>query len=125
MSLETKTRNPVEYFGENVFDDRVMRERLPKETYRALKQCVGEGLPLTAKIAEVVANAMKDWAISKRGDPLHPLVPASQRVHRGEARILYLAHRQRRRYYGVLRQNADQRRVGRLQLPLRRIAGGV
>ena len=30
MSLETKTRNPVEYFGENVFDDRVMRERLPK-----------------------------------------------------------------------------------------------
>ena len=65
MSLETKTRNPVEYFGENVFDDRVMRERLPKETYRALKQCVGEGLPLTAKIAEVVANAMKDWAISK------------------------------------------------------------
>ncbi|SKA84909.1 L-glutamine synthetase [Caloramator quimbayensis] len=54
-----------EVFGVNVFNDSVMRERLPKETYKALKRTIELGLPLEANVAEVVANAMKDWAIEK------------------------------------------------------------
>lgn len=52
-------------FGENVFNDAVMRERLPKQTYNALRKTIDEGLPLDPKVADVVANAMKDWAIEK------------------------------------------------------------
>ncbi|NLY43372.1 MAG: glutamine synthetase type III [Clostridiaceae bacterium] len=56
---------PSEIFGCNVFNDTVMRERLPKATYKALKKTIDEGLPLDSAVAEVVANAMKDWAIEK------------------------------------------------------------
>ena len=42
-----------------------MRERLPKATYQSLKNTIEQGLPLDPSIAEVVANAMKDWAIDK------------------------------------------------------------
>ncbi|WP_028991680.1 glutamine synthetase III family protein [Thermoanaerobacter thermocopriae] len=52
-------------FGSNVFNDSVMRERLPKATYKALRQTIDEGIPLEPAVAEVVANAMKDWAIEK------------------------------------------------------------
>ena len=58
-------QNVAEVFGCNVFNDAVMRERLPKATYKALKKTRDEGLPLGATVAEVVANAMKDWAIEK------------------------------------------------------------
>lgn len=54
-----------EIFGSNVFNDSVMRERLPKATYKALKKTIDEGLPLDLEIAEVVASSMKDWAIEK------------------------------------------------------------
>ena len=50
-------------FGSNVFDDTVMRQRLPKETYRALHRTMDEGRRLDAEVASVVANAMKDWAL--------------------------------------------------------------
>ena len=52
-------------FGENVFNEATMRERLPKETYRALKKTLTEGTSLNKHVAEVVAGAMKDWAIEK------------------------------------------------------------
>ncbi|MCX8131785.1 MAG: glutamine synthetase III [Clostridia bacterium] len=54
-----------EIFGSSVFNDSVMRERLPKATYKALKKTIDEGLALDPAVAEVVANAMKDWAIEK------------------------------------------------------------
>ena len=54
-----------EYFASMVFDDAVMQERLPKETYRALKKTAKDGRSLDISIANVVANAMKDWAIEK------------------------------------------------------------
>lgn len=57
--------NLSEIFGSNVFNDSVMRERLPKATYKALRKTIDEGLPLEPAVAEVVANAMKDWAIEK------------------------------------------------------------
>lgn len=54
-----------EIFGSNVFNDAIMRERLPKATYKALKKTIDDGLPLNLEIAEVVASCMKDWAIEK------------------------------------------------------------
>ena len=54
-----------EMFGSAVFNETVMRELLPKEAYKALKRTMKEGSLLDASIAGVVANAMKDWAISK------------------------------------------------------------
>ena len=55
----------TEVFGSNVFNDKVMKQRLPKEVYKALRKTIEEGIPLKADIADVVANAMKDWAIEK------------------------------------------------------------
>ncbi len=60
-----KMSNLSEIFGANVFNDSIMRERLPKATYKALKKTMDEGLPLEPAVAEVVASAMKDWAIEK------------------------------------------------------------
>ena len=54
-----------ENFGINVFNDSVMRQRLPKETYRALHKTIDEGRRLDPQVASVVANAMKDWAIER------------------------------------------------------------
>ena len=54
-----------ELFGANVFNDRIMKERLPKDAYKAMKQTIDKGLPLKPETAAVVANAMKDWAIEK------------------------------------------------------------
>ena len=49
-------------FGSMVFNDNTMRERLPKETYKALKKTIQDGKTLDITVANVVANAMKDWA---------------------------------------------------------------
>lgn len=57
--------NVVDYFGCNVFNDETMRERLPKEVYKALKKSVMEGKDLDLTIANSVANAMKNWAVEK------------------------------------------------------------
>ena len=57
--------NIPEIFGTMVFNDSVMRQKLPKETYKTLKKTIDEGAPLTRETASVVANAMKDWAIEK------------------------------------------------------------
>ncbi len=54
-----------ELFGSMVFNESVMKERLPKDTYKALKKAVSDAKPLTLDVATVVANAMKDWAIEK------------------------------------------------------------
>lgn len=54
-----------EIFGSNVFNDSVMKECLPKATYKALKKTIEEGKELELSVAEVVASAMKDWAIEK------------------------------------------------------------
>ena len=54
-----------EIYGINVFGDKVMRERLPKNIYKELKKTIKTGEPLAADIADVVANAMKDWAIER------------------------------------------------------------
>ncbi|MEE0857796.1 MAG: glutamine synthetase III, partial [Ruminococcus sp.] len=52
-----------EMFGCMVFNDQKMQERLPKSTYKALKKTINDGEPLDLSVANVVASAMKDWAI--------------------------------------------------------------
>ncbi len=61
----SEKNNVPEYFGSMVFGETVMKERLPKDVYKSLKKTIKEGTPLDQHIANVVANAMKDWALSK------------------------------------------------------------
>ncbi|HXX59081.1 MAG TPA: glutamine synthetase III, partial [Dehalococcoidales bacterium] len=55
----------VDVYGSNVFNDAVMRQILPKDTYKSLRKTIEEGTPLDPQVAEVVASIMKDWAIAK------------------------------------------------------------
>jgi glutamine synthetase len=57
--------NITELFGSLVFGDAVMKERLPKDIYNALKKTIANGTHLELDVANVVATAMKDWAIEK------------------------------------------------------------
>ena len=59
----SETINVEAIFGENVFNDSVMKERLPKSVYKKLKQTIEDGSELDPTIADVVAHAMKDWAV--------------------------------------------------------------
>jgi glutamine synthetase len=60
------TRQPVsEVYGTNVFNRQVMRTLLPKSAYKALIRCLDQGERLDPSIADIVANAMKDWAIAR------------------------------------------------------------
>ena len=54
-----------ELFGSLVFNDRVMKERLPGDIYKQVRQTKEKGVPLTREVADVMANAMKDWAIER------------------------------------------------------------
>jgi glutamine synthetase len=53
----------ADIFGSMVFNDDVMRQRLPAKTYRQLQATIKNGQSLDAEVANIVANAMKDWAI--------------------------------------------------------------
>ena len=57
--------NIAEIFGENVFNDSVMRDRLPKKAYAEVKKAISTGKDLSPATADIVANAMKDWAVEK------------------------------------------------------------
>ena len=57
--------NVPELFGSNVFNQKVMQELLPKETFKLLKKTLDDGIPLDLEVANQVAHAMKEWAISK------------------------------------------------------------
>ncbi len=57
--------NVAAIFGEDVFNDTVMQERLPKKVYKELKKAIGEGKELDPSTADVIAHEMKEWAIEK------------------------------------------------------------
>ena len=57
--------NFIEDFGCNVFSDEVMRERISKEAYAAVRKTVEDGVPMNGATAQEVANAMKDWAMER------------------------------------------------------------
>ena len=63
MSIELF--NVADIFGENVFNDTVMQERLPKKVYKNLRKTIEEGKDLDLETADVIAHEMKEWAIEK------------------------------------------------------------
>ena len=65
MTVENGYFNVADIFGENVFNDTVMQERLPKKTYQKLKQTIREGRELDLETADVIAHEMKEWAIER------------------------------------------------------------
>jgi len=58
-------KNVPGMFGSMVFNDTIMRDRLPKDVYKSLKKTIADGKPLDLEVANIVANAMKDWATEK------------------------------------------------------------
>jgi len=65
MMMNLKGVFGMSIYGSNVFNDAALKERLPKAIYKALNKTIAEGRSLDPAIADVVANAMKDWAIEK------------------------------------------------------------
>ncbi len=109
-------------FGSNVFNEKIMKERLPKETYKALKKTIEMGASLQPETAAVVANAMKDWAIEKGATHythwFQPLTGSTAEKHDS-----FIAPTDGwQRDHGVLRQTAHSGRAGCLILPQRRAA---
>ena len=65
IHMSTEKINVADIFGENVFNDTVMQERLPKKVYKNLKKTIEEGKELDLETADVIAHEMKEWAIEK------------------------------------------------------------
>lgn len=63
--MSSEKINVAEIFGENVFNDTVMQERLPNKVYKNLKKTIEEGKELDLETADVIAHEMKEWAIEK------------------------------------------------------------
>lgn len=81
----SKQINVTEIFGENVFSDKVMQERLPKKIYKELRRTIDEGKELDPAVADVVAEAMKNWAVDKGATHythiFHPLTGVTAEKH--------------------------------------------
>ena len=65
MKNDLTMKDIPEIFGSMVFNDSIMKTRLPKDTYKALRKTIAQGTHLELDVANVVANAMKNWAIEK------------------------------------------------------------
>ncbi len=89
-------------FGTRVFNDTVMRKRLPSDVYKSLRKTIDEGEQLDPSIAGVVASTMKHWNI-ERAQHFYALVPADDRHNRGKTRQLYKQHAGRHGYNGIFR----------------------
>ena len=84
----------------------VQRQRLPKHVYKALQRTLPHAARRSTPRSRTRSpQAMKDWRGGEGRDPLHPLVPAAHRLHRGEARLVLRSRRRRRRDRGVLRRD--------------------
>ena len=114
--------NIEELFGSSVFNDAVMQKRLPKDIYKALHKTITDGTPLDPQVANVVANAMKDWAV-ERGVThythwFQPLTGITAEKHDS----FIFAQGRRQDYPRIQRQGTRPRRAGRFLVPLRRPA---
>ncbi len=85
--MDHPTRRVSEYFGENTFHINVMREYLPEVAYKMVKSAIENGTKVTREIADQVASAMKDWAITKGATHythwFQPLTGATAEKHDG------------------------------------------
>lgn len=80
-----KNQSVADYFGCNVFSDTLMRERLPKNIYKSVMKTKKFGVALEQSVADVVANAMKDWAVEKGATHythwFHPMTGVTAEKH--------------------------------------------
>ncbi|MCH5348930.1 MAG: glutamine synthetase III, partial [Oscillospiraceae bacterium] len=78
-------KNVQDYFGCNVFNKETMKERLPKNVYRSLLKTQNLGIALDVDVAEVIANAMKEWAVEKGATHythwFHPMTGVTAEKH--------------------------------------------
>ncbi len=64
--IEKEKFVPVsQYYGEDTFSNKVMKEKLPKDTYKKLMEAINEDKTLDIETANIVAHAMKEWALEK------------------------------------------------------------
>ena len=113
---------PTDDFGSLTFNDEAQRARLPKDVYRALRRADRPGRaarPVGRRHHRQRAEGLGGRA---RRHALHALVPADDRHHRREARLVPDADRRRPRRRRVQRQGADQGRARRVELPVGRHA---
>ncbi len=75
------TQNIPEIYGSLVFNDKIMRSKLPKDMYKALKKTIENGSHLELDVANSVAVAMKEWAIENGASSLYTLVPANDQCY--------------------------------------------
>ena len=105
----------TEIFGSKVFNDDVMRQRLPAVTYKALNTTIKQNKRLDPEVANVVANAMKDWALENGATHFtHWFQPLNGVTAEKHDSFISPDHQR------VLRLQPDPRRTGCLLLPLRR-----
>ncbi|MFG0274583.1 MAG: glutamine synthetase III [Phycisphaerales bacterium] len=82
---ETVTHDPTAVYGRDVFSERMMRARLPKDVFKAVQRTIHMGEPLDPGLADTVANAMKDWAIENGATHythwFHPLTGLTAEKH--------------------------------------------
>ncbi|HEY4301210.1 MAG TPA: glutamine synthetase III [Candidatus Didemnitutus sp.] len=64
-TLAFKESHSAAIFGSNVFNDKIMQQRLPKAAYKSLKKTIDTGSPLDAAVLDIVATAIKDWALER------------------------------------------------------------
>ena len=94
-----KPANVTEIYGENAFTLKTMKEILPKAIYKKLRDTIKKGKRLDSEIADVVANAMKDWAISKgatgfshlRAQQPKNMIRLSTRTAKAESYLIFQA----------------------------------
>ncbi len=94
-----ESENITKIFGEQVFNDRVMKERLPEDIYEKLKKTMVERTPLDTSVAEVVASTMKNWALDHGATHFthwfHPLTSSTAEKHdafivpKGDGQVIF------------------------------------
>ena len=84
-----------QYFGCNTFSERTMRDRLQKDVYKAYRQALKRGEPLSPEVAKSVAQAMKDWALEQGATHYTHWFQPHDRHHGREARLLPRPDRRR------------------------------
>jgi len=62
-TVTAATKKMTDEFGSLTFNDEAQRARLPKDVYRALRRAVAQGEPIDASVADIIASALKDWAV--------------------------------------------------------------
>ena len=113
-------KNIPELYGSLVFNDRIMRNKLPKDMYKALRKTIQNGTHLELDVANSVAVAMKEWAIENGATHythwFQPMTNFTAEKHDS----FYFSCRRRTDHYGFFWKGTGKRRAGCLQLSIRR-----